>query len=135
MPVPFNQKISEHTESQYLELETNYLNLFIFVKSLLAITENKDINSDSQRLSHFNALTIRVTEGVNRFEKFTQVLQSNLFSRNSASSDSVGNPYEVRILTSKEEKKLIIEALEHMACSYPDLKVSDKFQKIANDIK
>ena len=44
MPVPFNQKISEHTESQYLELETNYLNLFIFVKSLLAITENKDIN-------------------------------------------------------------------------------------------
>ena len=24
MPVPFNQKISEHTESQYLELETNY---------------------------------------------------------------------------------------------------------------
>ncbi len=101
----------------------------------MAITENKDINSDSQRLSHFNALTIRVTEGVNRFEKFTQVLQSNLFSRNSASSDSVGNPYEVRILTSKEEKKLIIEALEHMACSYPDLKVSDKFQKIANDIK
>ena len=135
MPTPFNKLLTQHTESQYLELETNYLNLFIFVQSLLAITENKDIDSDSQRLSHFNALTIRVTEGVNRFEKFTQALRSNLFARNSASSDSEGNPYEVRILTSKEEKKLIIEALEHMANSYPDLKVSDEFQNLANQIK
>ena len=135
MPVPFNQKLSQHTEKQYLELETNYLNLYNFVQSLLTITENKDIDSDSQRLSHFNALTIRVTEGVRRFEKFTQALQSNLFARNSASSDSVGKPYEVRILTTKEEKKLIIEALEHMSNSYPDLKVSDEFQNLANQIK
>lgn len=72
---------------------------------------------------------------MNRFIKFTKDLRSNSISRNSASSDSEGNPYEVRILTSKEEKELIIEALEHMANSYPDLKVSDKFQQIANDIK
>jgi 3-deoxy-D-manno-octulosonic-acid transferase len=135
MPLPFNQKLSQHTEKQYLELETNYLNLFNFVQSLLTITENKDINSDSQRLIHFNALTIRLTEGIKRFQKFTKDLRSNSFSRNSASSDSEGNPYDVRILTSKEEKELIIEALEHMANSYPDLKVSDKFQQIANDIK
>jgi 3-deoxy-D-manno-octulosonic-acid transferase len=135
MPLPFNQKLSQHTEKEYLELETNYLNLFNFVQSLLTITENKDINSDSQRLIHFNALTIRLTEGIKRFQKFTKDLRSNSFSRNSASSDSEGNPYDVRILTSKEEKELIIEALEHMANSYPDLKVSDKFQQIANDIK
>jgi len=135
MPTPFNKQLSKHSEKEYLELETNYLNLFNFVQSLLSITENKDINSDSQRLIHFNALTIRLTEGVNRFIKFTKDLRSNSISRNSASSDSEGNPYEVRILTSKEEKELIIEALEHIANSYPDLKVSDKFQQIANDIK
>ncbi len=135
MPVPFNQKLSQHTEKQYLELETNYLNLYNFVQSLLTITENKDIDSDSQRLSHFNALTIRVTEGVKRFEKFTKDLRSNVFTRNSASSNSEGKPYEVRILATKKEKKLIIEALEHMSNSYPDLKVSDKFQQLANEIK
>jgi hypothetical protein len=135
MPVPFNQKLEEHTEKQYLELETNYLNLFNFLQSLLTITENKDIDSDSQKIIHFNALTIRLNEGLRRFLKFTKDLRSNSISRNSASSDSEGDPYEVRILTSKEEKKLIIEALEHMANSYPDLKVSDQFQQIANDIK
>jgi 3-deoxy-D-manno-octulosonic-acid transferase len=135
MPTPFNKQLSKHSEKEYLELETNYLNLFNFVQSLLSITENKDINSDSQRLIHFNALTIRLTEGINRFLKFTKDLRGNSLKRNSASSDSEGNPYEVRILTSKEEKELIIEALEHMANSYPDLKVSDKFQQIANDIK
>ncbi len=135
MPVPFNQKLSQHTEKQYLELETNYLNLYNFVQSLLTITENKDIDSDSQRLSHFNALTIRVTEGVKRFEKFTKDLRGNLLKGNSASSDPEGKPYEVRILTTKEEKDLIIESLEHMACSYPDLKISKMFQSIADQIK
>lgn len=135
MPVPFNQKLSQHTEKEYLELETNYLNLFNYVQGLLTITENKDIDSDSQRLSHFNALTIRVTEVINRFEKFTKDLQGNSLERNSASSNPEGKPYEVRILTTKEERELIIESLEHMANSYPDLKVSDKFQKLANEIK
>ena len=96
--VPLNKTLAKHTEKEYLELETNYLNLFTFVQSLLTITENKDINSDSQRLSHFNALTIRLNEGINRFEKFTKDLRGNLFTRNSASSDSEGKEYEVRIL-------------------------------------
>ena len=127
--------MSRHTEKDYLDLETNYLNIYNFVQSLLTITENKDIDSDSQRLSHFNALTIRINEGVSRFEKFTKALRSNLFAQDSASPSSEGKDYEVRILTTKEEKKLIIEALEHMSNSYPDLKVSDTFQEIANNIK
>lgn len=133
--VPLNKNLSEHTEKEYLDLETNYLNLFIFVQSLLTITENKDIISDSQRLAHFNALTIRLNEGISRFEKFTKDLRSNLFTRNSASSDSEGKEYEVRILATKQEKKLIIEALEHMANSYPEMKIADEFQQIANEIK
>jgi len=133
--VPLNKTLAKHTEKEYLELETNYLNLFTFIQSLLTITENKDINSDSQRLSHFNALTIRLNEGINRFEKFTKDLRSNLFTRNSASSDSEGKDYEVRILATKQEKRLIIEALEHMANSYPDMKIADEFQQIANEIK
>lgn len=135
MPTPFNKVLAKHTEKQYLDLETNYLNLFNFVQSLLSITENKNIDSDSQRLIHFNALTSRLTEGINRFDKFTKDLRSNLFTRNSASSDSEGKDYEVRILATKQEKKLIIEALEHMANSYPDMKIADEFQQIANEIK
>ena len=127
--------MSRHTEKDYLDLETNYLNIYNFVESLLTITENKAIDSDSQRLSHFNALTIRINEGVSRFEKFTKALRSNLFAQDSVSPSSEGKDYEVRILTTKEEKKLIIEALEHMSNSYPDLKVSDTFQEIANNIK
>tara|TARA_R110000744_G_scaffold361699_4_gene469556 strand:- start:3273 stop:3656 length:384 start_codon:yes stop_codon:yes gene_type:complete len=127
--------MSRHTEKDYLDLETNYLNIYNFVQSLLTITENKDIDSDSQRLSHFNALTIRINEGVSRFEKFTKDLRSNLFAQDSASPSSEGKDYEVRILATKEEKKLIIEALEHMSNSYPDLKVSDTFQEIADNIK
>ena len=69
MPFPF---LKRHSEKQYLDLETNYLNLFGAVSSLLTITEGEDLNSDSQRLSHFNALCTRVHEIVNRFEKVTE---------------------------------------------------------------
>mgnify|MGYP003637412701 FL=1 len=127
--------MSRHTEKDYLDLETNYLNIYNFVESLLTITENKDIDSDSQRLSHFNALTIRINEGVSRFQEFTKALRSNLFAQNSATSGSEGNNYAVRILVTRQEKKLIIEALEHMANSYPDMKIADEFQEISNQIK
>lgn len=137
MPLPFNKILSEHTEKQYLELETNYLNLYSFAESLLTITENRDINSDSQRLTHFNALTIRLNEGVSRFQRFTKALRSNLFARNSASSDSEGT-YSHDILPieiTDYEGKLIVESLEHISSSYPELKVADDFQELANRIK
>tara|TARA_R100001377_G_C3082778_1_gene73014 strand:+ start:74 stop:478 length:405 start_codon:yes stop_codon:yes gene_type:complete len=131
----FNKILAQHTESQYLDLETNYLNLYNFTESLLSITENKDIDSDSQRLTHFNALTIRLNEGLNRFQKFTKDLRGSLFTRNSANSNPEGNNYEVRILATKREKKLIIESLEHLARSFPDMVASAELQKIADNIK
>ena len=41
MPVPF---LNKHSEKQYLELETNFLNLFNFVQSLLTHTEGEHLD-------------------------------------------------------------------------------------------
>ncbi len=108
MPYPFIQK---HSEKQYLDLETNYLNLYNALSSLLTITEGEDLNSDSQRLSHFNALCTRVNEIVERFSKVTEQVQTSKFKGDSATTSSKSAP---------------------MLNEY---KVSDKFNKLANEIK
>ena len=67
MPVPF---LNKHSEEQYLELEKHYLNLHSAMSSLLTITEGEDLDTDSQRLIHFNALCTRVNEIIERFDEF-----------------------------------------------------------------
>ena len=42
---------------------------------------------------------------------------------------------DVQIIVNKKEYGHIIEALEHFASMYPDLKVADEFQQLSNDIK
>ena len=133
MPIPFGT-LNKHSEAQYLKLEQKYLNLFNFLESLLTITEGEDLDSDSQKLSHFNALCIRVNEGVERFNKFTQQVRDVMFQGNSALPRDPGSA-EIVIYCGKEEHVLIIEALEHLGNSFPDLKVSDRFQDLADDLK
>ena len=134
MPIPFGT-LNKHSETQYLKLEQKYLNLFNFLESLLTITEGEDLDSDSQKLSHFNALCIRVNEGVERFNKFTQQVRDVMFNGNSATLPRVPGSAEIVIYCGKEEHLLIIEALEHLGNSFPDLKVSDQFQDLADDLK
>lgn len=133
MPYPFTQK---HSEKQYLDLETNYLNLFNALSSLLTITEGEDLDSDSQRLSHFNALCTRINEIVARFSKVTEQVQTSKFKGDSATTSSKSDPASVILLwVDQEERGLIVEALENYALLLDDYKVSDKFNKLANEIK
>ena len=133
MPTPFLKK---HSEEQYLNLEKNYLNLFNFLQSLLSITEGEDLSSDSQKLNHFDALCMRVNQTVEEYSNFANEVRGVMFKGDSATTTSYPEPVgNVMITVNKQEYSLIIEALEHMANAYPNLKVADEFQAIANDIK
>ena len=132
MPVPF---LNKHSEKQYIELETQFLNLFNFVQSLMTHTEGEHLDSDSQKLNHFGALCIRVSEGVERFNKFAEQVRDVMFKGDSTTTPPPGPAGDIKIICNKEEYALILEALEHMACSFPDLKISNQFQAIADDIK
>ena len=126
--------LKHHSEKQYIDLETQYLNLYNFLESLLTITEGEDLDSDSQRLNHFTALCRRVNEGVERFADFTQGLRDTKFIGNSAPLPE-GSGYDTVIYCMKSENKLMIEALEHISNSFPDLKTADQFQELAADLK
>ena len=130
----FGKMINKHSESQYLKLEQDYLNLFNFLESLLTITEGEDLDSDTQKLSHFSALCIRVNEGVERFNELTRQVRDVMFHGNSALPRDPGSA-EIIIYCNKEEHRLMIEALEYLGNSFPDLKRSDEFQDLADDIK
>jgi hypothetical protein len=132
MPVPF---IKKHSENQYLELESHYLNLHSFLKSLLTITEGEDLDSDSQRLTHFNALCERLHEGIERFNKITKQVQDSKFKGDSATTSSYPESAEVVIYCTKEERDDIVEALENYSLMFNDLKISDRFKLLAVDLE
>ena len=122
--------INKHTEEQYLELETNFLNLFNAVESLLTITEGEDLNSDSQRLSHFNALCERVTSITERFSKIKQGVLNNMFPKSSINH----KPKPLVSLNENETKKLF-ECVEHYICMFErENQVSD-YKNLLKKIK
>ncbi len=130
MPYPL---LNEHSESQYLELEKNFLNLFNFVLSLQTITEGEDLNSDTLKIQHFGALCIRISQAIEEYMDFAQQVRKHQFKGDSTTTNS--ESAEIFIKCNKQEHKDIIEGLEHFANSYPDLKVADRFKVLANDIK
>ena len=130
MPYPF---LNKHSEAQYLELEKNYLNLFNFVQSLQTITEGEDLDSDTLKIKHFGALCMRISQAIDEYIDFTQQVRNRQFKGDSATTTS--ESAEILIKCSKQEHKDIIEGLEHFADSYPALKVANRFQKLAEDIK
>ena len=133
MPVPF---LNKHSEAQYLDLEKNYLNLFNFLQSLLSITEGEDLDSDSKKLIHFGALCIIINQAVEEYADFTSKVRESMFKGDSATTTPITEPSgDVQIIVNNREYGHIIEALEHYANMYPDSKVADEFQRIADDIK
>ena len=128
--------LNKHSEKQYLDLEKNYLNLFNALQSLLTHTEGEDFDQDSTRLIHFGALCIRINQIVEEYADFTDRVRDIMFKGDSATTTPIPEPIgDVQILVDKQEYSLIIEALEHFASMYPDLKVADRFQHLADDIK
>ena len=129
--------LNKHSEAQYLELETIAINLFTAVQSLMTITEGEDLDSDSKKLIHFGALCIRINQIVEEYAPKIQKVEGVMFKGDSATiNPPLPQPSgNVLIKTNKEEYGLILEALEHIANSFPDLKIADKFQSLADDIK
>tara|TARA_R100000664_G_scaffold12249_1_gene19727 strand:- start:8825 stop:9247 length:423 start_codon:yes stop_codon:yes gene_type:complete len=133
MPYPM---LNKHSEKQYLELEKNYLNLYTFIQSCLSITEGEDLDSDSKKLIHFGALCMRINQAVEEYAGFTEEVRNVMFKGDSATTSSETEPLsEILIKVNKVEYGHIIEALEHFANMYPDSKVADEFQQVADDIK
>jgi hypothetical protein len=150
MPYPM---LNKHSEAQYLELEKNYLNLFNALQSLLTHTEGEDFDQDSTKLVNFGALCMRINQIVEEYANFTSKVRDVMFKGDSATttlnSSSVSGLIieelkeppipepsgDVQIIVNKIEYEHIIEALEHYASMYPDSKIADEFQQIADDIK
>lgn len=130
----FGKMINKHSESQYLKLEQDYLNLFNFLESLLTITEGEDLDSDTQKLSHFSALCIRVNEGVERFNELTRRVRDVMLNGNSELPRAPGSA-EVIVYCSQTELKLIEDALEHMSRSFPDMRSAAQFEDLADNLK
>ena len=131
MPYP----MMKHSEKQYLDLETNYLNLFNFVQSLLTITEGEDLDSDNQRLIHFDALCERINEGVERFSDFTEQVRVVKFKGESTTTPPNGSARMIQLILNKREYGHVVDALEHLGNSFPDHKVSDEILQVSKDIQ
>ena len=133
MPYPM---LNKHSEAQYLELEKNYLNLFNALQSLLTHTEGEDFDQDSTKLVNFGALCMRTNQIVEEYADFTSKVRDVMFKGDSATTTPIPEPSgDVQIIVNKSEYGHIIEALEHYASMYPDSKIADEFQQIADDIK
>ena len=131
MPFPLLKK---PTHEQYLELEKNFLNLFNFTQSLLTITEGEDLDNNDLKLSHFNAICIRLNEGVEQFSKFAEKVRGNQFQGDSA-NHIASEPSQIIIKCDRNEHQLIVEACEHMGNSFPDHRISDSFKLLADGLK
>jgi len=133
MSESFGKVLNEHSEGQYLKLEQQFLNLYNLLESLLTITEGEDLESDSQRLIHFNALCSRIHDGVERFSDIAQGVRHAKFR-----GEQIPYPkeagHETVIYATKTEVKLMIEALEHLGRSYPDLICADQYLTLATDL-
>ena len=134
MPYPM---LNKHSQKQYLELETVAINLFTAVQSLMTITEGEDLDSDSQKLIHFGALCIRINQIVEEYAPKIQKVEDVMFKGDSATTNPpLPQPSgDIEILVNYREYKHIVEALEHYANMYPDSKIADEFQKVADDLK
>lgn len=98
-----------HSEKQYLELETNFLNLFNAVESLLTITEGENLDSDQLKARHLGALSIRLNEITERFSKIKQGVLDVMFK---------GEPIHtlqpsVKHFLNEQEAELLLECIEH----------------------
>ena len=80
---------------------------------------------------------MRINQAVEEYAKFTKKVQDVMFKGDSATTPpQIPEPSgDVQIVVNFREYGHIIEALEHYANMYPDSKVADEFQQVANDLK
>ena len=111
--------------------------MFTAVQSLMTITEGEDLDSDSKKLIHFGALWMRINQIVEEYAPKIQKVEDVMFKGDSATTNSpLPQPSgDIEILVNYREYKHIVDALEHFANMYPDSKVADEFQQVANDLK
>jgi len=101
--------INKHSEEQYLKLETNFINLFNAVESLLTITEGEGLENDQQKARHLGALSIRLNEITERFSKIKQGVLDVMFK---------GEPIHTlhpsaKHFLNEQETELLFECIEH----------------------
>ena len=80
---------------------------------------------------------MRINQIVEEYAPKIQKVEDVMFKGDSATTNSpLPQPSgDVQITVNKREYRHIIESLEHFANMYPDSKVADEFQQVANDIK
>ena len=79
---------------------------------------------------------MRTNQIVEEYADFTSKVRDVMFKGDSATTTPIPEPAGVvQIIVNKSEYGHIIEALEHYASMYPDSKIADEFQQIADDIK
>jgi hypothetical protein len=135
--------LNKHSEKQYLKLEEYFMNMHSFIISLQTYTEGEDLEKDSFKLIHFSALCKRITDGIEQFDKYYKRVRDARFQGDSAQQpqhDSLPSRYDkpdndVQITANPREYVMILEALEHLANSYPDDSYSKELQTLADQIK
>tara|TARA_R100000781_G_scaffold94684_1_gene58994 strand:+ start:3698 stop:4087 length:390 start_codon:yes stop_codon:yes gene_type:complete len=122
--------INKHSEKQYLELETNFINLFNAVESLLTITEGEDLNTDELKARHLGALSIRLNEITERFSKIKQGVIDVMFKGDAIHT----TPKLPAVSLSVEETERLIECVEHFICMWEIDNDSSKYKDLLNKI-
>ena len=125
--------LKRHDEKEYLELEQKFIGLFNAVSSLLVITEGENLESDSQKIIHFNALCQRISQIIEHYDTYKGSL--SIQGQSDQDPAHTGSPSSWVIIADKKEREMIIEALFNMACMYHSNFDSLAFDKLAKQIQ
>ena len=120
--------LNKHSEEQYLELETNFFNLFNAVQSLLTITEGENLDSDEIKARHLGALSIRLNDISERFGKIKKKVESDMFRGNAKKE----KPF---ISLNENESTKLIECVEHFICMFEMQNEVSDYKNLLNKIK
>lgn len=139
MAFPFKSHkpfLRKHTEDEYLKLEQNFISLFIAVKSLSTHCHNRD--DASQIYVNFSAMCTRVEQIISEYEEY----EAGLGVANQTASgqqDDDDLPHNIGIICNDNERKIIVEALDHMATQLESININDEdaeqVRELSNSIR
>ena len=125
------QILNQHSEEQYLELETHFFNLFNSVASLLVITEGENLENDDLKISHFNALTKRINEIVGNFDKIKKGVEKVMFKGEKVIHNST-QPLSIDL--DENETKMVYECIEHFIHMYTVVDDAEPYKNLLNKL-
>ena len=123
--------IREHSEEQYLELETNFMNLFNSVQSLLTITEGENLDSDTAKLNHFKALCKRINSISNRFQKAYDKTVNDMYN---GDRDKIENTPKHHAFLNQKEYDMLLECIDHFIQMYGVVENEIPYKDLRNKI-